>query len=215
MYQSRKYPPTEERFNIWSHGFGCLLSIVGTVLLLVKASQFENSLFLISFGVFGFSLILVYAASTLFHGTEDQALRNRLNIFDHAAIFILIAGTYTPFTLITLEGQTGWLLFGTVWTIAAVGVILKLFYTGKYDRLSTMMYIVMGWLIIFATNPLMENLSDEGLFWLLSGGISYTIGALFYSWNSLNFNHAIFHVFVLLGSFCHFISIYQYVLPVN
>jgi len=215
MYQSKHYPPVEERFNIWSHGFGCLLSIVGTVLLLRRASQYDDRLFIISFGVYGFSLILLYAASTLFHGTKDQALRNRLNIFDHAAIFILIAGTYTPFTLITLQGKVGWMLFATVWLIAIVGVIFKLFFTGKYNRLSMIMYTIMGWLILLAINPLMENLSEQGLIWLMSGGVFYSIGAVFFSWDSLNFNHGIFHVFVLLGSFCHFVSIYQYVLPVN
>ncbi len=215
MYQSRHYPPAEERFNIWSHGFGCLLSIVGTVLLLMKASQFDDYRFIVSSSVYGFSLIILYAASTLFHGTKDQVLRNRLNIFDHAAIFVLIAGTYTPFTLITLEGQTGWILFGTVWSIAILGVIFKLFFTGKYTRLSMFMYVLMGWLILFAINPLMENLSEQGLIWLMSGGIFYSIGAVFFSWHSLKFNHGIFHIFVLLGSFCHFVSIYQYVLSVN
>lgn len=215
MYQSKHYPPVEERFNILSHGFGCLLSIVGTVLLLMKANQYDDSRFLISFGVYGFSLIILYAASTLFHGTKNQVLRNRLNIFDHAAIFVLIAGTYTPFTIITLQGKVGWMLFGTVWSIAIIGVIFKLFFTGKYRRVSMFMYVLMGWLILFAINPLMENLSEQGLIWLFSGGIFYSIGAVFFSWDSLKFNHGIFHIFVLLGSFCHFVSIYQYVLPVN
>lgn len=213
MYQSKIYPPAEEKINILTHGFGCLLSIIGTYFLLKKGFQFEDGIHTLSFGIYGFSLIILYAASTLFHSAKKPYYRNRLNIFDHAAIYVLIAGSYTPFTLITLEGDTGMMLFSTVWGFALVGVILKLFFTGKFDKVSTAMYVLMGWLILFAINPLMENLSREGLIWLFAGGISYTIGAVFYSFDRLKFNHAIFHFFVLGGSFCHFVSIYYYVLP--
>lgn len=213
MYQSKIYPPAEEKINILTHGFGCLLSIVATYFLLVKGFRFKDGIHTLSFGIYGFSLIILYAASTLFHSAKKPYYRNRLNIFDHAAIYILIAGSYTPFTLITLEGETGMMLFSTVWAFALVGVILKLFFTGRFDKISTAMYVLMGWLILFAINPLMENLSKEGLIWLFAGGISYTVGAIFYSFERLHFNHAIFHFFVLGGSFCHFVSIYYYVLP--
>jgi hemolysin III len=136
-----------------------------------------------------------------------------LKIIDHASIYVLIAGTYTPFTLVTLNGTIGWVIFGTSWGLALTGIILKLFFTGKYDLISTIMYVLMGWVIVFAIKPLINNLPLEGLLWLFAGGISYTIGAILYSIKKIKFNHAIFHMFVLIGSFCHFMSVFFYVLP--
>ena len=132
---------------------------------------------------------------------------------DHASIYVLIAGTYTPFTLVTLNGVTGWTLFGITWGLAVSGIILKLFFTGQYNVLSTLMYIFMGWIIVFAIKPLVNNLPVDGLFWLVAGGVAYTIGAILYGIKKIKFNHSIFHVFVLLGSSCHFVAIYFYVLP--
>ena len=132
---------------------------------------------------------------------------------DHASIYVLIAGTYTPFALVTLQGTFGWVVFGVVWSMALAGIVLKLFYTGKYQTISTIMYVVMGWIIVFAIKPLMQELSPKGLLWLFGGGISYTVGAVLFSFDRIKFNHAIFHIFVLLGTFCHFIAIYYYVLP--
>jgi hemolysin III len=133
---------------------------------------------------------------------------------DHAAIYVLIAGTYTPFALVTLHGTTaGWVIFVLVWSIAIAGITLKLFFTGRFDKLSTVMYVAMGWIIVIALKPLLQNLAPEGFFWLVLGGVLYTIGALLYSIRKLKFNHAIFHVFVLLGSFCHFMAVFFYVLP--
>ncbi|RLD41113.1 MAG: hemolysin D, partial [Bacteroidetes bacterium] len=136
-----------------------------------------------------------------------------LNIFDHAAIFLLIAGTYTPFALVTLHGPWGWTIFGIVWGLAVVGIILKLFYTGRYNLLSTIIYIVMGWIIVIAIKPLVEALPFDGLMWLLAGGLSYSIGAIFFLWDKMPYNHAIFHVFVVAGSACHFVAVFWYVLP--
>ncbi len=169
--------------------------------------------YLISVSIFGASMVLLYAASTFYHSAKATRLRIRLNIIDHAAIYILIAGTYTPFALVTLEGTTGITILWIVWLLALAGVILKLFFTGKYNLISTIMYVAMGWLIIFAINPLMQNLSTEGLWWLFGGGISYTIGAILFMQKKLPYNHAIFHIFVLLGTFAHFISIYFYLIP--
>lgn len=207
------YPPDEEKFNVISHGFGFVLSILGLVLLVMRASEMGGLLHLVSFSIFGASLILLYAASTFYHSAKRTLLRYRLNILDHASIYILIAGTYTPFALVTLNGTTGWAIFSIVWGIAIVGAVLKFFYTGKYKTLSTVMYVVMGWIIVFALKPLMANLPDGGLVWLIAGGISYTLGAVMFSLERIRFNHAIFHILVLSGSFCHFISIYYYVLP--
>jgi hemolysin III len=158
-------------------------------------------------------MILLYAASTFYHSATNRSLRYKLNILDHASIYVLIAGSYTPFALVTLEGWVGWTIFGVVWGIAFTGIILKLFFTGKYQTLSTIMYVLMGWIIVFAIKPLYDNLSSEGLWWLLAGGISYTIGAVLFSFDKVRFNHAIFHIFVLFGTFCHYLSIYFYVLP--
>lgn len=209
------YPPLEEKINILTHGFGLILSVPALILLIVKAANSGSSLLLVSVVVFGASMILLYAASTLYHSAKSINLRRRLNIFDHASIYILIAGTYTPLALITLGGTVGWSIFIVVWVMALTGVILKLFFTGRYNHLSTSMYVFMGWIIVFAGKPLIDNFDTAGIQWLLAGGISYTIGAILFSIRKIKFNHAIFHVFVLAGTFCHFISIYYYVLPDN
>ena len=209
----RIYSQTEEKINIVSHGIGLVLSCVAFVLLATHANLHGDILHTISFSVFGASLIMLYAASTIYHSAKKPELRKRLKIIDHASIYVLVAGTYTPFTLITLNGTLGWVIFGTSWGLAITGIILKLFFTGKYNLISTSMYVFIGWVIVFAIKPLIDNLSSEGLLWLLAGGISYTVGAVLYSIKKIKFNHAIFHMFVLTGSFCHFISVYFYVLP--
>ena len=206
------YSSLEEKLNIITHGIGLVLSIIALVLLIVHASEMGTTRHIVSFTIFGASLILLYAASTFYHYFQHPDIRKKLNILDHAAIYVLIAGTYTPFTLITLKGTIGWTIFCITWGIALVGVFLKLFYTGRYDKTSTIAYVLMGWIIIFAIKPLIKNLPIEGLYWLLAGGVFYTVGAVLYSIQKLRFNHAIFHVFVLFGSFSHFMAIYYYVL---
>ena len=207
------YSPIEEKINIISHAIGFILSIVALVLLVRHASLDGVVWHIVSFSIFGSSLIILYAASTFYHSTKKPALRNRLKIIDHASIYVLIAGTYTPFTLVTLKGPIGWVIFGTSWGLALTGIILKLFFTGRYNLASTIMYVLMGWIIVFALKPLINNLPVEGLRWLVAGGIAYTAGAILYSIKKIKFNHAIFHVLVLTGSFCHFMSVFFYVLP--
>ena len=207
------YSTIEEKINIISHAIGFILSIVAFIFLVIHANLHGNVWHIVSFSIFGASLITLYAASTFYHSAKKSELRNRLNIIDHASIYILIAGTYTPFTLVTLKGTIGWVIFGTTWGLALTGIILKLFFTGKYNLISTIMYVLMGWVIVFAIKPLINNLPLEGLIWLLVGGISYTIGAILYSIKKIKFNHAIFHMFVLSGSFCQFMSVFFYVLP--
>ena len=209
------YNPKEEKFNVISHAFGLVLSLIALVLLVVFSSLEGSAWHVVSFSIYGASLIVLYAASTFYHNSKTPKLRYRLNIFDHASIYILIAGTYTPFTLVVLDGWVGWTIFGVSWGLALTGVILKLFFIGKYDKISTIAYVLMGWLIVFAIKPLVQNLPIEGLMWLLGGGISYTVGAILYSIKSIKYNHAIFHVFVLFGSFCHFIAVFFYVLPIK
>lgn len=205
------YSPTEEKMNVWSHAIGLFLSIIALLLLTTKAIQQENNWMLISFSIFGISLILLYLASTLYHASKNPKKRFKLKVLDHAAIYVLIAGTYTPFTLVSLNGTTGWLIFYTVWGIALGGIILKLFFTGKFKLISTALYVFMGWIIIFYFKDLSTHLSYNGVFYLILGGIFYTIGAILYSIKKIKYNHAIFHFFVLFGSFCHFLSVYLYV----
>ncbi|MBL4746651.1 MAG: hemolysin III family protein [Flavobacteriaceae bacterium] len=211
-YTPKSYSKLEENINVVSHGVGFVFSLIGLVLLVLKASQVGTAITIVSVSIYGVSLILLYAASTTYHAAKTPTLRERLNIFDHASIYVLIAGTYTPFTLLVLDGWVGWTIFGISWGIALLGVILKLFFTGQYDRVSTIAYVVMGWIIVLAINPLMENLVSEGLWLLLAGGVSYTLGAVLYSINKLPFNHAIFHFFVLFGSLAHFMAVYFFVL---
>lgn len=210
--QPSYYSHKEEQLNVISHALGFLLSVLATILLLRKAWFLANSSVTISAIIYAFSMLVLYGASTLYHYTKTKVLRYKLNILDHAAIYILIAGTYTPFTLITLRDSYGYLLFAVVWSLALVGVILKLFYTGKFKLLSTIMYVLMGWLVVFAIKPLINNLAINGVYFLFAGGLSYTIGAILFMFDKLKFNHAVFHVFVLLGSILHFLSIYLYVI---
>ena len=207
------YSHTEERINIVSHAIGFVMSIVALVLLVRYASIYGNAWHIVSFSIFGVSLMVLYDASTVYHSAKNPHFRRKMRIVDHASIYILIAGTYTPFTLVTLNGFAGWMIFGITWCMAVTGIILKLFYTGKYDAVSTLMYVFMGWIIVFAIEPLIDNLSSDGLFWLVAGGMAYTTGAILYSIKKIKFNHAIFHIFVLAGSFCHFVSVYFYILP--
>ena len=207
------YSPKEEKINIISHATGFILSIVALVLLVTHASMHGNVWHVVSFSIFGTSLIILYAASTFYHSTKKPELRKRMRIIDHASIYILIAGTYTPFTLVTLKGTIGLVILFTVWGLALTGIILKLFFTGKYKLISTLTYIFIGSIIVFAIKPLIDNLSLEGLLWLFAGGMAYIFGAILYSIKNIKFNHAIFHVFVLIGSGCHFVSVFFYVLP--
>jgi hemolysin III len=209
----KHYSLIEEKTNIISHGIGFILSIVALVLLVTHANLYGNTWHIVSFSIFGASLIILFGASTFYHSAKRPELRNRLRIIDHASIYILIAGTYTPFTLVTLNGPIGWSILGIAWGLALTGIILKLFLTGKYDLISTLMYVFMGWIIVFVIKPVINNLSLEGLLWLVAGGMAYTIGAVLYSIKKIKFNHAIFHVFVLIGSVCHFVSVFFYVLP--
>lgn len=210
---AKHYPPLEEKINVLSHAFGLLLSIVGLVLLIDRAVKFDGALSLVSFVIYGISLVVLYGASTCYHNTSAADLRAKLRIVDHAAICVLIAGTYTPLTLVTLNGPIGWMIFTASWGLALAGIMLSLFFTGRFKILSTLIYVFMGWMIVFAFKPLMNSLDEIGLRWLIAGGFAYTMGAIIYAVKAIKFNHAIFHVFVLLGSFCHFMTIYFYVRP--
>ncbi len=201
----------EEQLNAWSHGIGAALGIAALVLLIVFADVAKPwSLF--SVIVYGISIITLFLASTLYHAVKGQKRKHYFRIIDHVSIYLLIAGTYTPVLLILLRDSLGWHLFWTVWGIAAFGVILKLFFTGKFELFSTLLYLVMGWLIVFDYSNTAEALGTDGVFWLFAGGLFYTVGIVFYAIERIPYNHVIWHVFVLAGAICHFFMIFWHVI---
>ena len=210
MHNQRIYSPTEEKLNVITHGIGLILAVFASVLLLFKGMKNGIHLQFFSYVIYCFGLITLYLASTLYHSATDLKRKKRLNVFDHSAIYLLIAGTYTPITLLTMKGIMGLSIFITVWVLAAIGIILKLFYTGRYSRISTATYVLMGWVIVIAIKPLINSMPIDGLLWLLAGGLLYTVGALLYQKKSMKNNHALFHLFVLLGSFCHYVVILNF-----
>jgi len=198
--------------NTVTHGLGSVLAIAGSVLLLWKSSGGTTTL-IVSCAVFSFTLILVYLCSTLYHSLIRTRARHVLMILDHSAIYLLIAGTYTPFTLVSLHGRTGWILFAAVWGIALLGVIFKAFAVERFHVLSAVAYVAMGWLVIFATGPLIRAVTWQGAAWLLAGGLCYTGGVFFFAMDKKTFFHGIWHVCVLAGSVFHYFAVWFYVLP--
>ena len=206
------YNKKEERLNVISHGIGAAFSIIALVLLIQKGIEMNSTKALLSFLTYGISLIILYFASTLYHATSNPKWRNPLNLWDHISIYLLIAGSYTPFTLLGLGGNFGWIIFAIVWAFAFVGIIIKIFFFGKYGKLSAISYVIMGWIAVIAVNRFVEVLGMTGTILLFSGGIAYTIGAVLYMLDDkLPYNHAIFHVFVLIGSALHFWAVFYYI----
>jgi hemolysin III len=206
----KTYSPREEKLNVISHFIGLLLSILGLIILIIKGFSSGSALSVVSYTVYGTSMILLYLASTLYHNSKVPEKRKKLKVFDHASIYVLIAGSYTPFSLLVLRGAWGWSVFGVVWGIAVAGIILKLFFTGRFNIVSTISYILMGWVVVVAIKPLIANFETEGLLLLLVGGVFYTVGAVLYSIKRIPYNHAIFHFFVLFGSLAHYLAILLY-----
>ncbi len=206
------YSKEEERLNILTHSFGFLISLVGVFFLLFKAYQLHSLKVFGAFLIYGIGVSTMFLASTLYHSATDVKKRKKLKVFDHVAIYLTIAGSYTPITLLTMPPNWGIPVFVIVWLIAASGIILKFFLIGKHSKLSTTMYVLMGWVIVIAIKPLISSMEIAGLVWLIAGGLAYTIGALLYQIKGLKFNHAIFHVFVLIGSACHYIVVLFYCL---
>jgi hemolysin III len=205
--------PSEERANALTHSLGLLLSLVGIPGLVVLAARHGDAWHVVSCSVYGAALIVLYAASTLYHFTRTASWKRFFRVADHACIYLLIAGTYTPFTLVMLSSGWGWTLFGLVWGFAALGIGFKVFGTGRYELVSTATYVAMGWVALVATKPLLEQLPPGCLAWLLAGGITYTVGVVFYAFDRTPFLHAVWHLFVLGGSACHYVAVVRYVLP--
>ena len=207
------YTPAEELANSITHGVGIALSIAGLALLTTFSSLHGDAWLITSTTIFGVTLVALYTSSTLYHSFRSVELKQLLRKFDHAAIFLLIAGTYTPFVLVTLRGPWGWSLFGVIWGLAAVGIALKFWFTGRYRLLSTGIYLVMGWLVLTAMRPLLIALPRPAFVLLLAGGLCYTGGAAFYLWKRLPYHHAIWHLWVLAGSICHWAAVFFYLVP--
>lgn len=197
----------EEVINAVTHGMGVVASIVGGAVVITLAAGLGDAWLLLGMVVYSASLVVLYAASTLYHAIPHRSAKARLRVFDHCAIYLLIAGTYTPFMLGALRGAWGWTLLGFVWSLALGGIVYKLFLLGRYPRLSTAMYLAMGWLAIVALPAMLRSLSLTVMLWLLAGGLAYTAGTLFYHSRRIPYAHAIWHGFVLAGSGCHFVAV--------
>jgi hemolysin III len=200
----------EELANSLTHGFGLLLSLIGLVNLVIHAFLHGTAIHLVTVNVFCGSMIVLYAASTVYHGVVHPKLKHICRILDHASIYILIAGTYTPVSLLMLPSAWGWTLFGIQWGLALIGVVFKVFFTGKYDRVSTVVYLGMGWMAIVAIKPLIDHMPIGGLALMAAGGVSYSLGVVFYRMDRMQFAHAIWHLFVMGGTICHYLMIALY-----
>ena len=203
----------EEWINSATHGLGAVLSVIGTTALIAGASQMGDIWKIISFSVFGLSLILLYMASALYHSARSPQLKSLYKTLDHCAIFLLIAGTYTPFLLVNMRGTTGWTLFAVIWSLALTGVVLKVIFKNRFKLARVGIYVAMGWLITFASSDLAASLSETALYLTVAGGIVYTAGVVFYLADRIPYMHAVWHLFVIGGSACHFGAIYVGVLP--
>ncbi len=204
---------TEEIANSLTHGAGLALSIVGLVALVVLTSWRGTALHIVSCTVYGISLVAVYLSSTIYHGVRGDRPKQLWRVVDHCAIFLLIAGTYTPFTLVAMGGGWGWSLFGVVWAIAMVGILFKLRSAGRYKIVSGLLYLAMGWLVVVAIGPLVDAVPPAGIAWLVAGGLSYTAGVGFYAMSRVPYAHTVWHLFVLAGSTCHYVAVLSYVVP--
>lgn len=203
--------PTEEKLNAWSHGLGVGLGITALVLMLLGVDQ-TNPFGLFSVIVYGLSIILLFLASTCYHAITSSKRKHYFRVADHISIYLLIAGTYTPVLLIAIPNGLGWTLFWVVWGIAAFGLVLKLFFTGRFERFSTFLYLAMGWLAIIPYTELTTALDAKALVLMIGGGAAYTVGVLFYTIEKIPYNHFIWHLFVLGGASCHFFMVYLYVI---
>lgn len=209
-----RYSRGEEIANSITHGLGAVLALGGLVVLIIFAALYGNAWHIVSCSIFGAALILLYLASTLYHAIQHPAAKSILRILDHSAILVLIAGTYTPFTLVSLRGPWGWTLFGIIWGLAVTGILIETTRLRRFRGWLIALYVIMGWAVVAAIKPMMANVSSGGLWLLLAGGLAYTGGIVFYLWRRLPYNHAIWHVFVLAGSVLHYFAILLYVIPV-
>ncbi|OLE54822.1 MAG: hemolysin D [Acidobacteria bacterium 13_1_20CM_3_53_8] len=203
----------EEIANVVTHGVGLALSVVGLVALIILACLYGGTWQIVSGSIYGASLVTLYLASTLYHGTRTGRAKNLLRVLDHCCIYLLIAGTYTPFTLVTLRGGWGWTLFGLVWGLSLVGILGRVLLGQKFRVASVLSYIFLGWLCVIAIKPILHVVPLGAIAWIVAGGLAYTAGTIFFACDRIPHNHAIWHLFVLGGSICHFLAVALYVMP--
>ncbi len=206
-WQNPFYSRGEEIANSVTHGIGAALAVAGLSILVVLAVIYGDVTRIVSFSIYGSSLILLYLASTLYHSIQHREAKKVLRIFDHASIYVLIAGTYTPFLLVAIQGTLGWTLFAVVWGLALLGVAWKIFFIGRLEVLATIVYVLMGWMCLLLFKEMLLKVPPWGVAFLITGGVVYTLGVIFYAWEKLPYNHAIWHLFVLGGSVFHFLAI--------
>ncbi|RMH71314.1 MAG: hemolysin III family protein [Gemmatimonadetes bacterium] len=209
--KTNTYTLGEEIANSITHGIGVALSIAGLVILVVLGARYGDTWQVVSFSIYGSTLVLMYLASTLYHSLPQPKVKRIFKVIDHSAIYLLIAGTYTPFLLVTLRGIWGWSLFAVIWSLAILGIIFKCFFVFRFKKLSLTIYILMGWMALVALHKIIESIGWGGFTWLALGGVAYTLGVIFYVWKKLPYHHAIWHLFVLGGSICHFFAILRYI----
>jgi len=215
MVNTYTYSRREEVANAITHGIGALLSVAALVLLIVYSSLYSSAWHVVSFTIYGVTMLLLFLSSTLVHSFPEGKVKDLFEIFDHSSIYLFIAGTYTPFLFVIVKGALGWTLFGIIWGVAISGVVFKAFFTKKFLYLSTLFYIAMGWLVVIAWQPMAAALPMGGLILLVSGGLLYTLGTIFYVWRGFPYHHAIWHLFVLAGAIAHFFAVIVYVLPIE
>lgn len=211
----RTYSIMEEISHAITHGIGALLSIAGLVLLVVFAAMKGTTWHVVSCAIYGGTLVILYMNSTLYHSLAKTRAEKVFQILDHSSIYLLIAGTYTPFTLVTLRGALGWTMFGVIWGLAVLGVIFKVFSAGRLKLLSTFLYLIMGWIIVFAIGKILHSLPTGGLVFLVIGGGLYTLGTVFYIFKKIPYFHFVWHLFVLAASIMHFFAIFFYIIPLK
>jgi len=209
----KSYSRGEEIANAVTHGIGTGLSVAGLTLLVVLAILYGDVSQIVSFSIYGSSLIVLYLASTLYHSFQNPPVKQVFRIIDHSAIYLLIAGTYTPFLLLCMRGAWRWALLGVVWGLAIMGIVFKAFFTNRFRKVSVLAYILMGWLCVIALREMLATIPSGGLVLLVAGGVIYTAGIVFYVWKRVPYNHAIWHLFVMGGSICHYLAILLYLTP--
>lgn len=211
MSKNHSYSLREEFFNSLTHGVGAAFSVAALTLMVVFAVFGADPWRIVSVSIFGATLIILYLASTLYHAFQHPVIKRYLRVFDHCSIYLLIAGTYTPFLLVSLRGPWGWSMFALLWSCAVAGCVFKMFCIGRWDKLATLMYVAMGWLVLIALKPVIDAVPVGALLLMLVGGLAYTGGVVFYLWDRIPYNHAIWHLFVLGGSLAHFFAIFFYI----
>jgi len=203
----------DELANAITHGFGLLLATAGMAALVILSIVHGSARHIVTCSVYGTTLVFMYAASTVYHGVRAPRVKHVLRVIDHSAIYLLIAGTYTPFALVSIRGGWGWTLFGLVWGLTVVGIVWKAIFIRRFAIVSGIIYVLMGWMVVIAAKPLLERVPPGAIAWLFAGGIAYTAGLIFFAGKRIPHHHAIWHVFVLIGSICHYIAVLLYVVP--